>query len=384
MAVADSVKNIGTDDIQNAAVTNDKIADTTISNGKLAGSIANDKLANSAITINGSAISLGGSTTVGGNTSRNLIINGAMEVAQRGSSSTSGAQVYLLDRFYTYIYGASNRTISQVTDAPDGFKHSIKIARDSGDSATTQVHFSQPCESSACVGFAGEKITLSFWAKAGANFSSASSYINVAVYSGTGTDQSLMIGLTGSVAVIGTVNQAITTGWVRYEFTSASAVPTGSNQLVLQIIQVPVGTAGADDWWEITGIQIETGESATDFVHESYGDTLAKCQRYYQRYVDGNTQSIGTGGFYNTTIVACHIQLPVQMREAPTFGFGSGAGYYYADRDGGSTTGNWTAVSWQQKNACGFYGTFGSSTSGQVCFLRSNNSAAYIDFDGEL
>ena len=307
-----------------------------------------------------------------------------MEVAQKGTSHTSGAQTYWLDRFYTYIFGASGRTISQTTNAPDGFKHSIRMQRDNGVSTTTGLYFSQPCESASCVGFAGSKITLSFYARKGANFSSTSDYINVAVYSGTGTDESLIAGLTGSVAVIGAVNQAITGDWVRYTFTSGSVVPTNSNQLVFQIIQTPTGTAGADDWYEITGIQIELGESATDFVHEEYGTTLAKCQRFFLNYVQGNTKSIGTGGFYNGTVLAVHYQVPVTFREAPSLAFGSGTGYYYADRNGASVTGNFTAASWAQLNSVGMYGTFGSSTGGHVAFVRTNNAGAYIWWDAEI
>ena len=365
MAVADSVQNVGTDNIQ-------------------AGAVTNAKLANDSITINGSDTALGTSVTVDVPTARNLIINGAMEVAQKGTSHTSGAQTYWLDRFYTYIFGASGRTISQTTNAPDGFKHSIKMQRDNGDSATTGFYFSQPCESASCVGFAGSKITLSFYARKGANFSSTSDYINVAVYSGTGTDESLIAGLTGSVAVIGAVNQAITGDWVRYTFTSGSVVPTNSNQLVFQIIQTPTGTAGADDWYEITGIQIELGESATDFVHEEYGTTLAKCQRFFLNYVQGNTKSIGTGGFYNGTVLAVHYQVPVTFREAPSLAFGSGTGYYYADRNGASVTGNFTAASWAQLNSVGMYGTFGSSTGGHVAFVRTNNAGAYIWWYAEI
>jgi hypothetical protein len=384
MAVADSIQNVGTDDIQNGAITNDKIADTTVSNGKLAGSIANDKLANSAITLNGDAVSLGGSATISGNTSRNLMINGAMEVSQKGGGShTTAAQTYWIDRFYTYT-AAAGRTISQSSNAPTGFRKSIKLQRDSGSSATNPQYLSQPAESASSVGFAGNKITLSFYARAGADFSPTSDYINVAVYSGTGTDQTLMTGLTGSVAVIGAVNQAITTSWVRYTFTSASAVPTDSNQLVFQILHSPTGTAGTNDWYEITGVQIEIGESATDFVHEDYGTTLAKCQRFFLNYVEGNTKSIGVGGFYNTTILACHIQPTVTFREAPSFAFGSGTGWYSADINGGTVTGNWTAVSWAQLNSVGFYGTFGTSTSGQVCFIKTNNTGAYIWFDAEM
>ena len=384
MAVADSIQNVGTDDIQNGAVTNDKIADTTISNGKLAGSIANDKLANSAITLNGDAVSLGGSATISGNTSRNLIINGAMEVSQKGGGShTTTAQTYWIDRFYTFSHASGGRTISQSSNAPDGFRKSIKLQRDSGSSDVNVQYLSQPAESASCVGFAGNKITLSFYARAGADFSPTSDNISVSVYTGTGTDQTLMGGLTGSALVIN-ATQALTTSWVRYEFTGASVVPTSSNQLVVQLTNTPVGTAGTNDWYEITGVQIEIGESATDFVHEEYGTTLAKCQRFFLNYVEGNTKSIGVGGFYNTTLVSCHIQPPVTFREAPSFAFGSGTGWYSGDIDGGTVTGNWTAVSWAQLNSVGFYGTFGTSTSGQVCFLKTNNTGAYIWFDAEM
>ena len=318
-------------------------------------------------------------------TNRNLIINGAMEVAQKGTSHTSGAQTYWLDRFYTFIFGASGRTTSQTTNAPDGFKHSIRMQRDNGVSTTTGFYFSQPCESASCVGFAGSKITLSFYARKGANFSSTSDFINVAVYSGTGTDQSLMAGLTGATSVIGTLNQAITADWVRYTFTSGSVVPTNSNQLVFQIIQTPTGTAGADDWYEITGIQIEKGESATDFVHEEYGTTLAKCQRFFLNFVQGTNKQIGVSGFYNTTTVSTNVYPPVTFREPPTMAFGSGSDWYLAERDGGSVTGNLTTTSVPQENAVGFYGnSFGSSTSGSACFLRTNNSGAYIWFDAEI
>ena len=318
-------------------------------------------------------------------TTRNLLINGAMEVAQKGGGShTTAGQTYWVDRFYTYMQGGE-KTATYTTDAPAGFKHSLKIQRDNGSSVTDPTYFSQPCESASCVGFAGSKITLSFYARKGANFSPTSDYINVAVHSSTGTDQALMDGITGNVNVIGTVNQAITADWVRYTFTSSSTVPADSNQLHFQIIVSPTGTAGANDWYEITGVQIEKGESATVFQHEEYGTTLAKCQRFFLNYVQGNTKSIGVAGFYNTTTVAQHHQPPVTFRVAPSFAFGSGSDWYYVDRDGSSVTGNLNAVSWAQINSVGFYGnSFGSSTSGHVCFMRTNNSGAYIWWDAEL
>ena len=83
--------------------------------------------------------------------------------------------------------------------------------------------------------------------------------------------------------------------------------------------------------------------------------------------------------------MAQHHQPPVTFRVAPSFAFGSGSDWYYVDRDGSSVTGNLNAVSWAQINSVGFYGnSFGSSTSGHVCFMRTNNSGAYIWWDAEL
>jgi hypothetical protein len=239
-----------------------------------------------ATALTGNLPAIDGSSLTGieaGRKGRNIIINGAMSIAQRGTSTTSGAQVYLLDRFYTYSFAATNRTTTQSTDAPDEFSHSLKVQRTASDTATTSVYLSQPIETKQCVGTAGKKVTLSFWAKKGANWSKSGGAIGVSVYSGTGTDQSMMAGLTGATTVINT-SQVLTTSWVKYSFTSAAIVPTDSTQLVYQSINGWDGTAGADDSFYITGIQLETGETATDYDHRSYAEELALCRRYYQAH----------------------------------------------------------------------------------------------------
>jgi hypothetical protein len=263
-----------------------------------------------ATTFAGSGASLTGvRDTTGGR--KNIIINGGMSIAQRGTSTTSGAQVYLLDRFYTYSFAATNRTVTQSTDSPDEFSHSLKVQRTASDTATTALYLSQPIETKQCVGTAGKKVTLSFWAKAGANWSDSGGTIGVSVYSGTGTDQSLMSGLTGSSAVINT-SQVLTTSWVKYSFTSAAIVPTNSTQLVYQSINGWAGTAGADDSFYITGIQLETGETATDFEHRSYGEELALCQRYYTVGSMSNTNVTGMLYCGNS------VMFPQTMRATPT------------------------------------------------------------------
>ena len=250
---------------------------------------------------------------------KNIIINGAMHLAQRGTSTTSGAQAYLLDRFYTYQFNASGRTVSQSTDSPDEFSNSLKVIRAANNTATTSVYLSQPIESKNCVGTAGKKITFSFWAKKGANWSASGGTLPVTVTSGTGTDQSFMAGVTGGVTLINS-NASLTTSWAKYSFTSSELVPTNSTQLIYQTIAGWAGTAGADDSFYITGIQLEVGETATDFEHRSYGEELALCQRYFFR-IPGNASDarcIGLGFNQNTTLTNLYLNFPVEMRSEVT------------------------------------------------------------------
>ena len=251
-------------------------------------------------------------------TRRNYIINGDMRVAQRGTSTTSGAQTYLIDRFYTYQFNQTGRTVSQVTDAPDGFQNALKVQRAASQTTTTDVYLSQPIETKMCQGTAGQDITLSFYAKKGADWSKSGGTFGVSVYSGTGTDQSLMTGLTGSTAVINTSTSALTTSWARYEFTGS--VPSNSTQLVYQSINGWSGTAGADDSFYITGIQLEVGTKASHFKFEPYDQTLRRCQRYYYSSEASSAEYKihGSGTIFQATNADIYFHLPVATRSTPT------------------------------------------------------------------
>ena len=303
-----------------------------------------------ATALTGNLPAIDGSSLTGieaGRKGRNIIINGAMSIAQRGTSTTSGAQVYLLDRFYTYSFAATNRTTTQSTDAPDEFSHSLKVQRTASDTATTAVYLSQPIETKQCVGTAGKKVTLSFWAKKGANWSKSGGAIGVSVYSGTGTDQSLMAGLTGATTVINT-SQVLTTSWVKYSFTSAAIVATDSTQLVYQSINGWDGTAGADDSFYITGIQLETGETATDFEHRSYGEELALCQRYYENLTQTSNEFRHNGIAWSTDNINVTIPYLVEKRATPTISITSNGDVY----NGAWVSATGSAVTGAGKRGC--------------------------------
>ena len=227
-----------------------------------------------------------GGTSGSSLSNRNIIINGAMQVAQRGTSFTgiTSTIAYRMDRWQVGFGAAgSNYAITQSTDAPDNFKYSMKWQRTASNAVTNTIWFSQAFESIDSKVVAGRTCTLSYYAKKGANYSATSSDIQVRIISGTGTDESatsaITAGWAGYAAPLSTT-QVITTDWVRY--THSVTFASNVNQISVNLGSNSAGTAGADDSLQITGIQLELGEQATPFEHEDFGTTLRKCKRYYE------------------------------------------------------------------------------------------------------
>jgi len=159
--------------------------------------------------------------------------------------------------------------------------------------------------------FAGKTVTFSFWARAGANYSSASSALKVEIVTGTGTDQNVIHGsYTGSSTIV-SATKTLSTTWQK--FSVSAAVASTATEIAVQVWYTPVGTAGASDYFEITGVQLEEGPVATPFEFEDYGTTLRKCQRYYQKRTADLAWFVA-GTEYNSTL-ALAVFIPVcQMR----------------------------------------------------------------------
>ncbi len=256
---------------------------------------------------------------------KNLIINGAVQVAQRGTSFTgiTSTIAYRMDRWQVGFGAAgSNYSITQSTDAPDNFNHSMKWQRTASNAVTNSIWFSQAFESINSKVVAGKTCTLSYYAKKGANYSASSSDIQVRIISGTGTDQSatsaITAGWTGYATPLSTT-QVITTGWVRYTHTVTFA--SNVNQISVNLASNSAGTAGADDSLYITGIQLEVGEQATPFEREDFGTTLAKCQRYHFQPTDITSSGNGmlaTPYKSDAALRLVQVKFPVTMRATPT------------------------------------------------------------------
>ena len=257
--------------------------------------------------------------------SRNALINGAFNVWQRGTSFNGSSPYYGADRWFFARPGAvAGSTLSRQASGLTGFTYCARMQRDSGNANTSSVRIFQSLETINSLQFAGKQITVSFYVRSGANYSGgANTYLNVR--SGTGTDQQLgNTGFTG-VALVGQLAITPTSTWTRYSVTGS--VSSSATEVGIDINYTPTGTAGANDYIEITGVQLEAGSVATPFEFEDFGDTLRKCMRYYQKSFrqdiapatatgnfDGALRWQGNGGGFGAW---CHRSLPVIMRSAP-------------------------------------------------------------------
>lgn len=254
----------------------------------------------------------------------NPVLNSAMQIWQRGTSIAIAASTvtYTADRWQIQTQANQATTVaryatSDTTNLPN-IQYCSRVQRNSGQTGTSGITFAQNFESINSIPYVGKTITLSFYARAGANYSPSSSILTGGIYSGTGTDQSVITGYTGLASVMST-NAVLTTTWQR--FTVSGTVGTTATELSVAFTYTPTGTALTNDYFEITGVQLDVGSVALPFrtFSQTFQGELAACQRYYYRQGGDNlSQTMGSGIGATTTIVTCNIYLPVQMRTAPT------------------------------------------------------------------
>ena len=149
--------------------------------------------------------------------------------------------------------------------------------------------------------------------------------------------------------------------------------------------------ASNNDYVRITGVQLEAGDVATDFEHRSYGDELARCQRYYYLHAHGATSNNGAAApvastaNYSSSLTFGIIQFPVTMRTYPTLTGTEGTSYFRAYAEGGSDP--FDNMGLQQSSPQAYiiqlYGNL-SVTQGQAAWVQTNNAATKVAFQAEL
>jgi hypothetical protein len=259
----------------------------------------------------------------------NPFINGGMDIWQRGTTLTPGGLngAFGADRWQAYR-GVGGVTVTRqatgdTTNLPN-IQYAARSQRDSGNTSTSEILYFQNFETVNSIPFAGKTVTLSYYARAGANYSSASNALTIQVQTGTGTDQNYVItGYTANATPLNTTS-TLTTTWQRFvhTFTIAST----ATEICTLFRFTPVGTAGANDWFEVTGVQLDLGTytaSSAPTFRRSQGTIqgeLAACQRYLPVLDNsaGTDVSVIMGYAYGTNGAIYNYPFAVQARVAPT------------------------------------------------------------------
>ena len=372
-----------------------------------------------------SGLTVAGSPITGGHTGRNLVINGAMNVAQRAASVAglgASAGYFTLDRFRFFLgtTSAGRLTMTQTADGPTGISaNCLKLdctTADTSIAAGERMIIQHKIEAQHLQrigkGVVGAKqTTVSFYVKANASFTFGLEFFQ--------SDHSRQC----------TKLFDTTTDWVRHEITFPADVDDGSSPipadngegLVLQFWLHAGSTytggtlntaafadssnanraVGIDSFFSntannffLTGLQMEVGPVATEFEQEDIGVTLARCQRYYQKIsgASGATHKrFARGHNVSTTLNDCSVSLTSEMRTFPALETTGTAANYGIFHEGTVTACSAipavnSASDAGIGNSVGLGGTVGSGlTAGQGSVLVANNStAAYLAFDAEL
>jgi len=358
--------------------------------------------------------------SAGALSNRNLIINGAMQVAQRATTVTgltNGDGTYhTVDRFKFGTPGSPTYqfTMTQSTDAPEGFGHSTRF-----DTTTAQAtlvtsdsaFFETRLEGQDLLQLKygtsnAEDVTLSFYVKG----SETGTYV-VWLYNSSGDDSACtqtytinsadtweykQITIAGDTALaidnsknarfyvrwMLAAGPSYTSGTASTTWTNASV--TNANRYVGQTVNLASST---DNDWAITGVQLEVGSIATPFEHRSYSDELVRCQRYCYR-VQGDTtekRAIGMGLARSSTALRCVVPLPTTMRANQQNVTESGLECMYRTS---ATEVSMTASQNEGENAVivGLNADSGTPfTAGDSILLRVTNSdAAFFQVESEL
>ena len=337
---------------------------------------------------NGSAWTAVGASNVP--TLSNPVLNSAFQVWQRGTSIAVAASSipYTADRWQiatgvNEAFTVSRQATGDTTNLPN-IQYCARVQRNSGQTGTTAISFVQSFESINSIPFAGKSVVFSFYARAGANFSGVSATVRGVLATGTGTDQNRLTAVyTGETQPI--IQDAIlTTTWQR--FTGTGTVPATATEMGIVFTSTPTGTAGTNDYFEITGVQLELGSIATPF--DTYATTiqgeLAACQRYYWR----NSAAYGSIGIIQqqtTTLAGTVVPFPVQMRTVPTLDANSGTNYFVVKT---LNTTNTISSAWTldvaSLTSSEIYITTPTTVAGSAGFAYLNNTSAYIGFSAEL
>jgi hypothetical protein len=266
------------------------------------------------------------------NSFKNKLMNGNFDIWQRGVTTSTISHQYLADRWDSYaggtlvarVYSKSVFTLGQTAVPGEPSNYATINITNGGDATNGNVQLLQHIENVRTL--AGKKVTLSFWAKA-----TSALKLGVAYTQGFGSGGSPSVDVSASTGVV-----TLSTNWTKYVQTftlpsiSGKTVGTDGEQTSFTKIQffMSAGTAlvaiaptvGVQTGtFDFAQVQVELGDTATDFESRPYQVELAMCQRYYQAPQFGNSDPIGLAVSVAGPSARILFSLAVPMRASPTF-----------------------------------------------------------------
>ena len=349
---------------------------------------------------------------------RNLIINGACLISQRNTSSTSSGYA-TVDRFSSYQNGLDEApTYSQgdvssgTTPYTNGFRKTFKITNGNQTSAGADDHIVMEYR------IEDQDIATSGW-----NYTSTTSNISMSFWVKSSVAQNFYFGFqsdNGSAYryIMETGNLSANT-WTKITKTipgNSNLVFNNDNGLGMYVNwhlfngTNRTGTRPLNAWaaadnttrtpdassawyltddatFEITGVQIEVSDHATDFEHRSFAQELALCQRYYFRLAEGADHvPICMGAAYTASSIHFGIaHFPCKMRANPTVDAPTASSYYREVANNSTSLASGVQIEDANSTCCGIRITGGSSiTQGSAIYFRLGNASAYVAFSAEL
>ena len=354
---------------------------------------------------------------------RNLLINGAMQVNQRGDSTGVTAEGYHgPDRFQFSESGRDQFqvSISQASDGPDGYSNSYKVQATTAESAidaseyvlVRQVVEAQNLQHLKYGTSSAQQLTASFWVK-----SSIAATFGVFMYQ---YDGGRIIGSTYTINSAntweyktvtfagdtgGTINDDNGNGqYLAFTLAAGSDMRTTDNTSWSAYASGKLGyghTTAANAvmtttnaTWQVTGVQLEVGDTATDFEHRTFADELQRCKRYFQKIIASSSETslnLGTGQAFGSSSAYIFNELPVTMRAKPSLSNSISAlgnlGSMTSSGGGMGISALAIVTAWSSTDRVTATLTVasGSFTAGQVAEVNAGGvNGAFIAYDAEL
>ena len=346
---------------------------------------------------------------------RNLVINGAMEVAQRGTSGSSNGAYNCVDRIFRHTSGVtgpvtdSQQALTSGDPYDEGFRSFFRVA--TIDPSTVAVHSYLTVKykfEAGDIARSGWKytdpnsyVTLSFWVRAnvtqdyGFSFQThdGTSYLynkKFSLVAGTWKKITQKVPGNANISFDNDTGHGMTIDWYPFlggtfnNATDDSWAVASTNKFADNI-----GTSwwtSADATFDITGVQLEVGDVATPFERRPYSEELIRCDRYYQRYnVNFNNQRMALAGNGSLGQSYPYIWFRTPMRDTPSFEY-SAVGHFKTETFSNSTA-TVTALTVSERDISGAVistATGGSSGNVGANLLGIAGGTGYIAFSAEL